>query len=86
MANLSTEGDACRNKADGVGNGRRLRALAKGLTRKARSAGGSTVSRKGLAYLFASFFCKKYDKPAAEASRKARKNYGQRVGYGLLKY
>jgi len=32
------------------------------------------------------FFCKKYDKPAAEASRKARKNYGQRVGYGVLKY
>ena len=84
---MSTEGDACRNKADGVSNGRWRRALAKGVTRKARSAGVSTVSRKGLAYLFAFFLpCKKYDKPAAEASRKARKNYGQRVGYGVLKY
>ena len=53
---------------------------------KARSAWGSTVPRKGLAYLFAAFFlCKKYDKPEAEASRKARKNYWQRVGYGVLK-
>jgi len=56
VANLSTEGEACRNEADGVSNGRWRRALAKGVTRKARSAGGSTVSRKGLAYLFAAFF------------------------------
>jgi len=49
VANLSTEGEACRNEADGVSNGRWRRALAKGVTRKARSAGGSTVSRKGLA-------------------------------------
>ncbi len=76
MANLSTEGDACRNEADGVGNGRRLRALAKGLTRKARSAGGGSVSRKGLAYLFVSFLPKSMTNPQPKQAERHAKIIG----------
>ena len=81
MANLSTEGEACRNEADGVNNGRRRRALAKGLTRKHGVRGAAPYhARVWRIFLLLFFLCKKYDKPAAEASRKARKNYWQRVG------
>jgi len=76
VANLSTEGEACRNEADGVINGRWLRALAKGLTKIARRALGSSVLRKGLAYLFVSFLPKSMTNPKPKQAERHAKIMG----------
>ena len=55
VANLSTEGEACRNKADGVSNGRWRRALAKGLTWK-HGVRGQHRFTQGFGVSFCFFF------------------------------
>jgi len=77
VANLSTEGEACRNKADGVSNGRWRRALAKGVTRKHVVRGAAPYyARVWRIFLLLFFFAKSMTNPQPKQAERHAKIMG----------
>ena len=74
---MSTEGDACRNKADGVRNGRRRRALAEGVTRKHGVRGAAPYyARVWRIFLLLFFLAKSMTKPKPKQAERHAKIMG----------